>query len=165
MALLLIGGVLSLYLYSVAKGELLVERTDLVVKSIVAFVTGVVSMMVGLVGLFMTILIGLMVIDFITGVFAAMYKEGLRSSKGIKGLIKKIYIILLLGAVFLIEMAVLKSNGVITDGISAAFCVMEFVSIVENGDKMGVKIPQRLKKFIATMKNKVEETDENINEK
>jgi len=39
----------------------------------------------------------------------------------------------------MIEVAILKSGGVVTDGISAAFCVVEFVSIVENGNKMGVK--------------------------
>ncbi|GFN30808.1 phage holin family protein [Paenibacillus xylaniclasticus] len=137
------------------------ERTDVVVKSIVGVASGIVSIFTGLFGLVFTILIGLMAIDFVTGIMGAiMSGEGLRSNKGYKGLFKKIYTMLLIAAVLLVEIAVLKTNGVLTDGVSGAFAVIEFVSIVENGGKMGVRIPAFLQKAITSLKSKVGEVDE-----
>lgn len=133
------------------------ERIDLLVKTIVGVVSGFVSMLVGGLGLVFTVLLGLMAIDFITGLLAGAFNEGLQSGKGAKGIIKKVYVILLIGSVYLIEMAVLKSNGVVTDGISGAFCLIEFVSIVENGGKLGIRMPDKLKDLIATLKNEKKE--------
>jgi toxin secretion/phage lysis holin len=134
-----------------------VERADLFIKALIGVIGGIVSITTGIFGLVFTILIGLMAIDFITGLMAGAMNEGLQSSKGYRGLFKKIYTLLLIGSVLLIETAVLKSNGVVTDGISAAFCVIEFVSIVENGGKMGVPLPSKLKSLISILKNKVGE--------
>ncbi|MBU7316169.1 phage holin family protein [Paenibacillus oleatilyticus] len=133
------------------------ERIDLLVKTIVGVVSGFVSMLVGGLGLVFTVLLGLMAIDFITGLLAGAFNEGLQSRKGAKGIIKKVYVILLIGSVYLIETAVLKSNGVVTDGISGAFCLIEFVSITENGGRMGIQIPDKIKDLISTLKNEKKE--------
>lgn len=139
------------------------ERTDIFIKAVVGIITGVISVFTGLFGLMFTVLLGLMAIDFITGFIAAWSTKSLKSSIGYRGLFKKIYTTLLIGAVLMIEVAVLKSNGVLTDGVSGAFAVIEFLSIVENGGKMGVKIPNFLQKAIVSLKNKVgePETEEN----
>lgn len=136
------------------------ERTDVFIKMVIGIITSIISIFTGLFGLMFTVLLGLMAIDFITGFISAWANGTLQSSKGYRGLFKKIYTMLLIGAVLLIEIAVLKSNGVITDGVSGAFAVIEFLSIVENGNKMGIKIPNFLQKLITTMKSKVGETDE-----
>lgn len=116
------------------------ERADVIVKTIGSILAGIVSVFTGLFGVVFTILLALMALDFITGIIAAYVTEGLRSSKGYKGLLKKVYTMLLIGSVLLIEIAVLKSRGVITDSISGAFCVIEFISIIENGNKMGLNL-------------------------
>lgn len=137
-----------------------VERVDLAVKAGVAVFAGIISMITGLVGVILTALIGLMFIDIITGLMAAVFtKEGWRSRKGTNGLIRKCYVILLIGGIFIIEMSVLKTNGVITDGISASFAVMELVSILENGGKMGIYMPKAVTKLITTLKNTVGEIE------
>jgi toxin secretion/phage lysis holin len=134
-----------------------VERVDWAIKAGVGIIAGLVSWMVGSFGIVFTVFLGLQVIDFITGIMAGAINEGLSSPRGKKGLIRKTYIILLLCAVYMIEIAILKSNGVITSGISGAFAVMEFVSIVENGGRMGVKIPNVLSNLVATLKSKTGE--------
>jgi toxin secretion/phage lysis holin len=138
-----------------------VERIDLAIKAGIAFLMGVVSMSVGLVGVVFTALIGLMILDFITALMAASVTgEGWKSSKGYKGLFKKSYTIILIGGIFIIEVSVLKTNGIVTDGISAAYCVMELISLIENGGKMGAPIPNKLRKLITTLKNTVGENEE-----
>ncbi|RXZ83365.1 holin [Paenibacillaceae bacterium] len=136
------------------------ERLDLIIKTIIGFFIGVFSFLTGLFGVAFVALLLLMLADFITGLITALYNEGLKSARGYKGLFKKIYTMLLIGAVYLVEIAVLDSSGAVADGLSGAFCVIELVSIVENGNEMGVKLPRFLAKIIATMKNQVNENDD-----
>lgn len=130
------------------------ERTDIFIKSIIGVFTGLVSWMIGGFGLMFTVLIGLMMIDFITGFMVGIYEKNINSRIGTLGLIRKTYVILLIGAVFMVESAVLGSNGIVTDGISGAFVVVELVSIVENGGKLGIKLPDKVKDLILVLKNK-----------
>ncbi|MFI2857560.1 holin family protein [Paenibacillus sp. JSM ZJ436] len=132
----------------------MVERIDVFIKFLIGLATGLVSWMVGGFGLVFTVLIGLMAIDFITGIMVGVYEKNISSRIGTKGLIKKIYIILLIGAVYLIEIAVLKSGGIITDGVSGAFCVIEFISLTENGGKLGVPLPEKVKHVIKVLKSR-----------
>ncbi|MFB9274915.1 phage holin family protein [Cohnella cellulosilytica] len=145
------------------------DRSDFIVKAIVGFLGSIVSISMGLFGMFFTILIGMMAIDFISGCMAAIVSgEGMESVKGYKGLFKKIYTLLLLGAILLVEISVLESNGVVTDGISSTFILIELVSIIENGNKMGLKLGF-LSKFVATVRGKIpilnDEEKENNNQK
>lgn len=132
------------------------ERTDLIIKIVLGVLGGIASILTGLFGLFFTILLGLMAIDFITGVMAAVVSgEGLKSAKGYKGLFKKMYTLLLIGAVLMVEVSVLQTNGIVTEGVSTALIVIELVSIVENGNRMGIPLGF-LSKFVATVRGKVQ---------
>lgn len=136
------------------------ERIDLAIKACIATLAGIVSMITGMFGIMFTVLMGLMVFDIITGLLASIVSgEGWRSRKGTDGLIRKCYVLILIGAIFIIELSVLKTNGIVTDGISASYAVMELVSILENGGKMKVKIPKVVMKLITTLKNTVGEND------
>ncbi|WP_438496719.1 phage holin family protein [Paenibacillus sp. IHBB 3054] len=133
------------------------ERVDVVVKLAIGAVTGIVSWMVGGFGLVFTVLLGLMMLDFITGFMVGIYQKNINSRIGTLGLIRKVYVVLLIGAVYLIEVAVLKGNGIVTDGVSGAFCLIEFTSITENGGKLGIPLPQKVKDIILVLKNKENE--------
>lgn len=131
------------------------ERTDIIIKTIVGIIGGIVSVLTGLFGVMFTVLLGMMALDYITGVLSAIIsKEGLSSAKGYRGLFKKTYTMLLIGAILMVEVSILKTNGVITDGVSSAFILIEFVSIIENGNKMGMKLGF-LSKLVATVKARV----------
>jgi toxin secretion/phage lysis holin len=129
------------------------ERLDMFIKSTVAIVGGVISYMVGGLGLAFTVLLGLMALDYLTGLMVATYTKSISSKIGSKGLIRKIYIVLLIGAVYLVEKVAFEQAGYMGDGIAIAYCVMEFVSITENGGKLGVPLPKSLRDIIAVLKS------------
>jgi toxin secretion/phage lysis holin len=133
------------------------ERLDVWVKSIVIVSGGFVSYLIGGVGLAITVLLGLMLIDLITGLMVAAYNKNVSSKIGSKGFIRKLYVILLIGAVYLVEKVAFEQAGYIGDGVVVAYCIIEFISIVENGGKMGLPIPEPLKKIIEVLKPKSEQ--------
>ncbi|SCW87078.1 toxin secretion/phage lysis holin [Paenibacillus tianmuensis] len=125
-------------------------------KTSLGVVGAFISWVVGGLGLAFSILLGLMLLDYATGLMAGYVRKELSSRIGIAGLIRKTYIIILVGCVYMIEISVLKSNGVIGDGVVIAYSVIEFLSIVENGGKLGVPLGP-LKNIIAAIKGKTEE--------
>lgn len=133
------------------------ERLDMYVKTLAMVVGGLISYMVGGLGLAFTILLGLMVIDYVTGLMVAIYNKNLSSKIGSKGFIRKLYVILLIGAVYLIEQVTFEQVGYIADGVAVAYCVMELVSIIENGGKLNVPLPKMLKDLILVLKPKSEQ--------
>ncbi|MDO3681400.1 phage holin family protein [Paenibacillus ehimensis] len=114
-----------------------------------------ISWVVGGLGLAFTILLGLMLLDYITGLMAGYVQKELSSRTGITGLMRKTCIIILIGCVYMVEISVLKSNGVIGDGVVIAYSVIEFLSIVENCGKLGVPLGP-LANFIAAVKGRGE---------
>ncbi|WP_088832744.1 phage holin family protein [Paenibacillus tyrfis] len=114
--------------------------TSTIFKAGFGVVGAFISWIVGGLGLAFTILLGLMLLDYVTGLMAGYIRKELSSRKGITGLVRKTYIIILVGCVYMIEISVLKSNGVIGDGVVIAYSVIEFLSIVENGAKLGVPL-------------------------
>jgi toxin secretion/phage lysis holin len=127
------------------------------IKSTVAFIGTIVSYLIDGVGLVFTILLCMMALDYITGLLAGWVTRQLSSSVGINGLIRKLYVILLISAVYLLEQVGLDVAGYAGDGIAMAYIVIEFISIVENGGKMGVPILKPLRERIALLKG--EKTD------
>ncbi|WP_240689492.1 holin family protein [Ammoniphilus sp. YIM 78166] len=122
-------------------------------------VTGFISWMIGGFGLPFTLLCGFMVADYITGLMVGWKTKDLSSRTGFTGILKKLYIVILLAAIKGLDMAVLHTNGVIYDGAAAAFIVNEFISITENGGKLGVWIPAPVKKVIRVLKEKDEKEE------
>lgn len=93
-------------------------------------------------------LLSFMAIDYITGwILAAVFKKshktesgGYSSAIGLKGLFKKVMILLLVVVANLLD----KQMGAsyIRDGVCIAFMVNEVMSIVENAGLMGLPIPK-----------------------
>lgn len=129
-------------------------------------------------GVFFALLLGLMVLDFITGIMASSC-EGVEpsSSIGKKGLTKKFSLILALFAVYMIEFAVrgvdlsqllavlgvfgvdvgadiaamltgTVSPGLIGSSFAFMFSLLEFISILENVERAGYEWPTKVKAAI-----------------
>lgn len=133
------------------------ERLDMYVKTIIMVIGGLVSYLVGGLGLAFTVLLGLMLIDYITGLMKAAYTKSISSKIGSKGFIRKVSVILLIGAVYLVEKLTFEQVGYIGDGVVISYCVLEFISIVENMGKMNVPIPYTVRKIIEVLKPKSEQ--------
>lgn len=112
-----------------------------------------VSFIVDGVGIAVAILIAVMAIDYATGLISAYINRELSSRKGTTGFLKKLYVLLLIGTVYLIEKLILDSEH-LGDGVAFAYIAIEFISITENGVKMGAPMPPYVKNLLDMVKGK-----------
>ncbi|MED3804956.1 phage holin family protein [Lysinibacillus xylanilyticus] len=116
----------------------------------------IVSYSVNGLGMAVTVLIGFMAIDYITGIMSGIVNQNLNSRVGFNGIIRKIYYLMLVSSVYLLSL-VIPGIEYAGDGAAIAFCVLEFISITENGTKMGLPMPDFIRKILAIVKDKTGE--------
>jgi len=140
------------------------------VENRLALITGffgsLVAYMFDLVGVAVTILIFFMTLDYITGLIAAAVQRQLNSRIGLEGFARKLYILILISAVYALEFMGSHyadfeiMGGHIGDGVAFAYVAIEFISITENGVKMNAPIPGILKQLLKIVKEKTGIEDE-----
>ncbi|UGB31721.1 phage holin family protein [Metabacillus sp. B2-18] len=128
------------------------NKIVLFIKSIFTALGTVWSFIVGTMGWAFPTLLVMMAADFITGMMAGSKNEGLSSSRGREGFKKKVYILILIGAVYLLERSIFGTQH-LGDGVTIAYIIIEFISLAENGGKLGVNIGP-VKNIIAVLKEK-----------
>lgn len=125
------------------------------VLAVAGIVGGVFSFLVDGLGKAVVFLAIMMALDYITGLVQAIYNRNLSSEVGYKGLVKKVYFLLLVSACYLME-NLLFGTRQLADGVTTSFVVMEFVSIVENGVRMNAPFSGVFEAFLAIVKKKGE---------
>lgn len=117
------------------------------------------------------IMVGASVIDYITGLIKACWlDEKISSYKSIRGIVKKILMWTLVPVVTWIDMLVDYCAKYIRPDFSWPFviaivvavwlAVNEIISIIENLEAIGVRIPPFLKKIVKRFRKKVEKVAE-----
>lgn len=114
----------------------------------------------------MTILCILMALDYIAGILvAAVWHRspktetgGLESLAGLKGLIRKVFILALVAVAHMIDRLI--GTNYIRDAVAIAFSLNEIISILENAGLMGIPIPAALKKGLELLRRKAGEDEE-----
>lgn len=117
------------------------------------------------------ILIGVMSIDYITGLICgAMGKSQktesgyLASHEAFKGLLKKALILLVVLLSYLLDEAVSNGAGIQFEAVMGACCLWfiasEGLSILENVASIGVPVPKILIKLLDIMRSKGDATEE-----
>lgn len=141
-------------------GLLLCEKGSVVMEKWIATISGligtIVSYSVDGLGMAVTVLIGFMAIDYATGIMSGVVNQNLNSRIGFNGIIRKIYYLMLVGSVYLLAL-VIPGIEYAGDGAAIAFCVLEFISITENGTKMGLPTPEFIKNILSIVKEKTGE--------
>ncbi|UII56722.1 phage holin family protein [Cytobacillus spongiae] len=122
------------------------------IKSVGTAVGSIWSLIVGAMGWAFPTLIIMMAADYITGVMAGAANGGLSSSVGRRGFLKKVYVLILIGSVYLLEKVVLGTQH-LGDGVTIAYIIIEFISLAENGGKLGVNLGP-INNIIAVLKEK-----------
>ena len=105
-------------------------------------------------------LISFMVIDFVSGwILAVVFKKSHKtetgcysSAIGLKGLCKKVMILLLVCVANLLDVQI--GANYIRDGVCIAFMANEAMSIIENAGLMGLPIPEWLIKALDILQTK-----------
>ena len=130
------------------------------IATINGFVGAAISFMVDGLGMAVTVLIAMMAIDYITGIMSGIVNKNLNSRIGFNGIIRKLYYLLLVGAVYAISFVVpgIEYAG---DGAAIALCVLELISITENGIKIGLPLPKFIQDLLIIVKDKTETGGEN----
>lgn len=146
------------------------QSKDFFQQTVISAVLAGLLYYLGIVAIPIIMLIFAMIIDYITGMMSACYNSELSSKKGIKGIIKKVgYLTLVFAAMildWLISQGLQQINVDITYSVFFAVLVTvwliinELISTLENLSRMGVPIPNFMKKLIDRLKTTVEKGDE-----
>lgn len=102
-------------------------------------------------------LLALVTADYVTGVISAIIHKELNSKVGFKGIAFKILIFVLVGLSNLVEVNVLKTNGVLRSAVILYYIANEGISIIENAGEIGLPIPKKLLNVLEQLKRGVED--------
>lgn len=135
------------------------ERIDIVIKTGLGFFGTLFSVLVDGMGVLFAVLVVFMFADYITGMIAAMYEKSFDVRKGFSGFVKKLYVIILIGLIALLERMVFHTNH-LADGVAFAYLAIEFMSIIENGHRLGAPVPAQVMDIFEKFKSRDEKKDE-----
>ena len=120
-------------------------------NSIIAVIcTGLIYLLGGL-DVALTCLLIAIVLDYVSGIIKAFVTKNLSSKIGVKGIIKKVSILLVVMLAVLID-RVTGETGAIRTLVIYYFVANEGLSVLENLGQAGVPIPQSIKKALKVMK-------------
>lgn len=129
-------------------------RWDNVIKSISAALGAVGGFLFGqLNGLFYAV-IAMMAIDYITGVVVAVLDKKLSSEVGFRGLVKKVFILVLIAVAHIIDAQVIGTGAALMTAVMLFFIANEGISILENAAALGLPIPQKLRNVLEQLRDK-----------
>ena len=136
------------------------EDLKIYVCSAIGFVGGTIVSLLGGWDSALATLICCIVLDYLTGlIVAGVFNNSnktetgaLESRAGLKGLCRKIMIILLVGLAYRLDL--LLGTDYIRDTVIIGFISNEVLSLIENAGLMGVPIPNVIKRAVDVLKNK-----------
>ncbi|HEM5992043.1 TPA: phage holin family protein [Streptococcus suis] len=88
------------------------------------------------------------ILDYLTGIFAAVVEKQLSSSIGFRGIFKKIAILFLVSLGHMIDTAIIKQGGTIRTMVIFFYLSNEGLSILENTVRIGLPIPEKLQAIL-----------------
>lgn len=101
----------------------------------------------------MAALIVLMIIDYITGIIAAIIEKKLSSSVGARGIAKKLIMLLTVAVANVVDVSVIGDGNALRSVAVIFYIANEGISLLENGARLGVPIPKKLIDVLAQLKN------------
>jgi len=102
------------------------------------------------------ILLGFVVIDYVTGFLAAAIEGELSSEVGLKGIAKKVCIFAVVAIANLIDTA-MGNQHILRDATIFFYLSNELLSIIENVGRAGIPVPSQIQKAVKVLKGKDED--------
>ena len=135
------------------------SRMQIIIDSVAGTIRAVLGFMYGEVtGLFWA-LVAFMVLDYISGILAAISVRKLSSKVGFKGIVKKLLILVFVSVGHITDTYVLGGVPVAMTAVILFYIANEGISIVENATELGLPVPQKIKNVLEQIKNKSGEDD------
>jgi toxin secretion/phage lysis holin len=102
--------------------------------------------------MWLQVLVYFVIADYITGILAAFYLKQLSSEIGAKGIAKKVFVFLLVGIAYKIDL--LAGTQLVRIAVCSFYIGIEGLSILENAGKLGIPLPDLLMDALEQMRNK-----------
>ena len=102
---------------------------------------------------FLYALIVFVVVDYLTGVMAAVLNKNLSSEVGFHGIFKKVVIFALVAVGHIVDAYVIQNGSVIRTAVIFFYLSNEGISILENASVLGLPVPQKLKDVLEQLKD------------
>ena len=102
---------------------------------------------------FLYALIVFVVVDYLTGVMAAVLNKKLSSEVGFHGIFKKVVIFALVAVGHIVDFYVIQNGSVIRTAVIFFYLSNEGISILENASVLGLPVPQKLKDVLEQLKD------------
>jgi len=119
--------------------------------------------------------LGMMVVDYITGMLASKAEAidhpgdtsyGWNSKKGAKGIIKKVGYLCVIAVAIVVDYVIVTFSGKLGIQMPGTaffgllvtiwYLLNELLSIIENAGRMGANVPEWLRKYIAVLRDKID---------
>jgi len=100
----------------------------------------------------MLALVSLIVLDYISGVIAAIAEKKLSSAVGAKGIAKKIFMLLIVAVANIVDINVIGEGHVLRTVTTAFYIANECISLIENAGRLGVPVPKKLMDVLEQLK-------------
>lgn len=109
---------------------------------------------------FLYALLMFVVIDYLSGVMAAIVYRNLASQIGYKGIFKKVMIFLMVGIAHMVDSLVIGDGSAVRTAVIFFYIANEGISIIENAGHIGLPVPDKLKQVLAQLNGKGTDDDE-----
>lgn len=130
------------------------DKYNFIYLGTVSIVGSMASFLYGGFSSLLMFLIMFVVVDYLTGIMAAYVEKRLSSRVGFKGIAQKVFIFALVSIAHVLD--IILGTNLIKDITILFYLVNEFISIMENASRIGVPIPNILKKVIDAIKKKAD---------
>lgn len=121
-------------------------------KMVCGVIAGLCSFVYGRLDMLLSALLVCIVIDYITGVCAAIYEKKLDSRVGFGGILKKVVLLLIVGLASIIGQALNIDS--IRDLVIGFYIANEGISVLENAGRMNIPVCDKLTKYLEQLKDK-----------
>lgn len=133
-----------------------------IIKTISAILGAIAGFMFGDMDGLLIALIAFICLDYITGLLVGAVKHKLNSNVGFKGLAKKAFILIVVAVAHIIDEQILGGNvSILRSAACCLYIANEGLSILENGGKLGVPYPKKLRNVLEQLRDKDEKESAN----
>ncbi len=101
-------------------------------------------------------LIAFVIVDYITGVLAAIAERRVSSAIGFRGISRKILIFALIGLAHLLDMHVIGTPGALRTATIVFYLSNEGISLIENSTRLGLPIPAQMRDALDAIANRAD---------
>lgn len=126
---------------------------DNITKNILAAVCAVASFVIGEWCGHLSALAALVVLDYISGVAAAVIEKKVSSELGAKGIAKKIFMFFIVAVANIVDVNVIGEGHVLKTVTVIFYLANECISLIENAGRLGVPVPNKLLDVLEQLKN------------